>query len=327
MEHLDIFYLCDDGFAPITGTSMTSLFCSNPRSEISLDVYLLGVNLSDENRRRFLTLSREYGQPIHLIDAASALQDIERMNIATYRGSAITNLRLSFDLLLPQSVRRCLYLDSDTLVVSSLAPLAALDMQGKALGMVLDAYGDVVRTDRGGKTPYYNAGVLLFDCDRWRGERWREKIFTFIEKSGAQYAHPDQDIYNLVCQETILRLPPRYNFQCVHRMYSDALYLRWMGHKTPYYTAAEIDAARQSPAVLHLVRVLGTNPWNKDGELHPDHEIFQSYLQKSPWKVTTYPPGSLGVTIQIERLLYKILPKGTFFPVSLAAIQRMKKAQ
>lgn len=316
MEHLDLFYMCDDGFAPITGTSMTSLFCSNPRSEIELDVYLLGVNLSDENRRRFLALSKEYGQPIHLIDAAAALRDIERMNIAFYRGSAITNLRLSFDLLLPQSIRRCLYLDSDTLIVSSLAPLARLDMQGKALGMVLDAYGEVVRTDRGNKTPYYNAGVLLFDCDRWRAERWREKIFAFIENSGAQYAHPDQDIYNLVCQETILRLPPQYNFQCVHRMYPDRLYLRWMGRRTPYYTAAEIDAARQSPAVLHMVRVLGTNPWSADEELHPDREIFQVYLQESLWKGMTCPSSRTGVPIKIERVLQGLLPPKIFFPLA-----------
>lgn len=319
MEKLDVMYICDDSFAQIAGISLTSLFENNPSEDLTVTVYLLLVQVSAQNRRRFEMLAQKYHQTIHMLDAEHIFLEITQLNIATYRGSAMTNLRLHFERFIPKSVHRLLYLDCDTIICDSLTEIAHFDMKHKLLGMVLDAYGHLLKKADSAITRYHNAGVLLIDCDKWRKERWQSRIDAFICQNGAGLSHPDQDIYNIVCKEEIALLPIRYNFQPVHRMYSDKLYFRYLAD-ADYYPASEIDAARKRPAIIHMLRVLGSNPWHENSH-HPDSPLFAHYEGISFWREGRRIPPKKDVFIQAECLLQKILPAGCFFPISVFAVK------
>lgn len=318
MKKLDVLYMCDDGFAEIAGVSITSLFEKNPKETIQITVYLLGVQISEENKIRFHALEEQYGQRIVLIDAKEEYDEIRKMNLASYRGSVMTNLRLHFDKLIPETVHRIVYIDCDTIICDSLQELCDFQMNGKLLAMALDAYGKLLCNKQ--DEDYYNAGILLIDCDKWRSGKWREQIEQFIEINTENLSHPDQDVFNIVCKNEIVRLPIRYNFQVVHREYHEKLYSHYLAPKR-YYSNQEIEQARKKPAILHLIRVLGTNPWYEDGKLHPDFQIYQQYKLKSLWKNEEPKKSHQGMVIKCERILKIILPKCMFFPISLEAIK------
>lgn len=324
MDKLDILYICDDGFAEVAGVSMVSLFEKNPREKIHLTVYLLGVGLTEENRKRFENLGLEYGQEVVLIDATEEYKEIQKLNLSVYRGSAMTNLRLHFDKLLPQTVKKILYIDCDTIICDELNPLCEFSLNGKLLAMVFDAYGKMLVQEE--DDVYYNAGVLLIDCDKWRLENWREQIETFIENNTKQLAHPDQDVFNRVCRNEITRLPIRYNLQVIHREYSEQLYFHYLAPRQ-YYSQQEIKEAREHPAIIHMIRSMGTNPWYLDGKEHPDYEIYRYYKNKSAWKTQLPRTIQINFVIRCERILKKILPKGIFFPISLMAMKMVNKTQ
>ncbi len=319
MEKLNVLYMCDNGFAGVTGVSLTSLFENNPCDKISITVYLLLVGVDEENCRKFKQLSQTYHQTIQLIDATTTFAELTNTNIPTYRGSSMTNLRLYFDRYIPEDINRLLYLDSDTLICGSLAELIHINMEGKLLGMVMDAYGDLLKKEEGKNFNYYNAGVLLINCQRWRCEHWHSKIMEYAHKYGKEFSHPDQDLYNIVCKEDIISLPIQYNFQTIHRMYPEKLYFRYMSARN-YYSDDEIAAARKKPIILHMIRTLGCNPWNSCNE-HPDSPLFLKYKKISPWKSEPFIPLKHDPLITIEKILYKVLPQRLFFPLSLWAMK------
>lgn len=318
MEKLNVLYMCNNSFAGIAGISLTSLFMNNRHEDISITVYLLLVNVSDENQRRFNMLARQYRQTVHLIDCREVYKELQDSNIPAYRGSSMTNLRLYFDQFIPKTVERLLYLDSDTLVCSSVQELVHFNMQGKMLGMVFDAYGRQFISP-GQSERYYNAGVLLIDCNQWRTGHWHHKIMTYMEQNTVHFTHPDQDIFNIICREEIITLPMKYNFQTVHRIYSDKTFFRSL-RPEKYYSEQEISSAREKPAILHMIRTFGCNPWNSNNT-HPDTALFLHYKEISLWRDMPEFSIKKDVVISIERILYKILPSSVFLPLSLFAIK------
>ena len=318
MKELSLLYVTDEKFAPITGVSVTSLFENNPPENIALTVYILTTNMSKKNQGKFAKLAEEHGQTIKIINVGDQLKKIERLNLSKYRGSAMTNLRLCFDKFVPQYVQRLLYVDADTIVCGSLEELADFDMQGKMLAMAYDAYGEIIADKAHEGEAYYNAGVILFDCEKWRKGMWRKRIIRYINNNGAQFAHPDQDIYNILCKSDIVKLPIAYNFQPVHQMYQDKIFYKYLG-KNKYYSVEEVEQGREKPAILHMIRVFGRNPWHKNNK-HPFDGQYKYYKVLSPWKKHPDEKNKRGIVIDIEVAMEKVLPEKIFFPIALAAI-------
>lgn len=321
MKMLNVMYMCDNAFAPLAGISMTSLFINNPKTLIR--VYLLGVNISAENSCKFQKLADKYYNEINIIDATSELKEIEKLGLALYRGSSLTNLRLYFERLIPFNIERLLYIDCDTIICNSLEQLFNYDIHEKMLGMVLDAYADLINVSKPMETAYYNAGVILINCKKWREEKWENRIVKFINEKKVDYSHPDQDIYNIVCKDEIFRLPIKYNFQPVHKIYSEKCYFRYLS-KIKYYSEYEIKDARENPYIIHLIRVLGENPWHFNNK-HPYKKIFDYYRLESNWRDYKKKRVKFNLVIKVERFLYRILPKDIFFPVSLLGMKIMRK--
>lgn len=319
MKELSVLYVTDEKFAPIVGVSVTSLFRSNTADKILLTVYILTTNMGRENQSKLVALADEYQQTIHIINVGDQLKRLEKLNLSKYRGSAMTNLRLCFDKFIPQETQRMLYIDADTIICGSIEELADYDMKGKMLGMVRDAYGKIIADKEYDGDTYYNAGIILFDCVKWRKGMWRKRIIKYINHNGAQFSHPDQDIYNILCKNDIVCLPIRYNFQPIHQMYSDKVVLRQMD-SFDYYTEKEIADGRNNPAILHMVRVLGRNPWHKNNH-HPFDRMYHKYKDKSRWKKCVDEKKRVGIVISIEVILKRLLPDAIFFPISLWAIR------
>lgn len=108
--------------------------------------------------------------------------------------------RLLAPILLPDSVKKVLYLDPDILVINPVCPLWETPLGGcsfaaAAHSVVPDMVNDVNRF-RLGKDVYFNTGVILMDLTTARTLVKPEKIFRYARDHFAELLLPDQDIFN-----------------------------------------------------------------------------------------------------------------------------------
>ena len=132
-------------------------------------------------------------------------------DVQTILGSLIdqpTYWRLMVHKLIPEGFLRCVYLDLDTLVLSELNLLFSYDLQGKTIGACIDylpTMGDGVSNctvlGLDSEKPYFNAGVLFIDIERYRQKDISNKVVTTVLENAdhllAKGKWPQNDQYGL----------------------------------------------------------------------------------------------------------------------------------
>lgn len=311
---LNILYQFNEKYAPYAGVSITSLFENNKSAE-NITVYILGENLSEDSIDRFQRLGGQYGRTILFKETEGIIERMKQWGIPSYRGSYAANLRLFLPYFLEENVERVLYLDADTVVDSSLEDLYGMEMQDSALGMVLDSLGYKYKQMIGfqGSDPYYNSGVILFDLINWKKNQCTEKIIQHLKDGNIHYGSPDQDLLNVVCKENIKCIDLRYNMQPIHLAFKTKDYFRSYP-KEAYYSEEQVKDAVNHAVIYHFFRFLGEFPWNK-GNLHPDNDLFDRYLELSPWKGYEKPKSEGSMAMKIEKVLFRILPGSVFLKI------------
>lgn len=311
-DRLDVLYAAGNEYAPFLGVSMLSLFENNRNME-SIRVYAVLDGVSRENKDRLQEVAVRYGRELIIADAAELNGRMEKLGLLKYRGNYATNYRLFFDAVTAPDTKRLLYLDCDTIVCSSLHDLSFIDLDGACAAAVRDSIGGNYSRliGFGPGDAYFNAGVLLIDTGAWRDNGITEAVLNHVRTVRSAYCNRDQDLLNIILQGKIKVLGPEYNFQPVHRAYSDAAYQKVYGFEN-YYAPEQISAARENPVILHTYRFLGQFPWHRYS-LHPDTDLFDSYLARSPWKDYQKQESKCSsLPFRAERLLYCLLPETAF---------------
>ena len=157
---------------------------------------------------------------------------------ATRQYPLITWARIQMDRILPETVARCVYIDTDVLVGADLAKLCAMPLQENIVGMVqntgLNADGARYVESLGltAKT-YYNSGVLLMDMDAWRREHAREGLMARRGTLPVTLHFPDQDLLNIYFAGRILPLAECWNMRDAAAQ-PDGNVLHFAGSRKPW---------------------------------------------------------------------------------------------
>lgn len=216
MFNCPLVFACDSGYAMQLATALRSAM-DVARHRWPVPVYILSGGFSEIARQR-ITDSLPQGScsirwiPVDLAPYAafSTLRHI----------STITYARLAMCEVLPRDLRKVLYLDADLLALDDLSPLLDFDLEGAAVGAVvderLDAYIKAGYTTMAGSPlphvdHYFNAGVLLIDLPRWRSERISEKAMGYLQRC-PHSAYSDQDALNVACDGLWKQLDSRWNY-------------------------------------------------------------------------------------------------------------------
>ena len=101
-----------------------------------------------------------------------------------------------------KDARRCIYLDSDTLVRKPIRELWEWDLGGKAYGM---AMGSVLEYG-------YNSGVLLMDLRKLDDQENWKALREHMDKYAKLYMFPDQTVLNRYYAGQITELPRKFNY-------------------------------------------------------------------------------------------------------------------
>ena len=112
-----------------------------------------------------------------------------------------------YRLLIPKLINqaRVLYLDADIIVNGSLSDFYYSDLNGAPVGVVKDyglgEYFPFPYLDASVSKKYFNSGVLLIDCAKWRNEGLVDTLLQTVEEYGDQVLYGDQCILNIVLRE------------------------------------------------------------------------------------------------------------------------------
>jgi len=129
--------------------------------------------------------------------------------------SRATLFRLGLEKLAPADCHRVVYLDADIAVLDDVRKLWALDLSGNPVGAAIDAFVDPVRFaglwDLKPGHDYFNAGILVIDLDRVRGEGLFTAAADFVARNNPGLN--DQCALNWACWGRWTRIGVEWNAQ------------------------------------------------------------------------------------------------------------------
>jgi lipopolysaccharide biosynthesis glycosyltransferase len=211
----------DDNFWAPAYAVMRSI-CLFTKRRGDLVFHLLHRPLSDEHRDDLRAIESEFGARLvwYDLDRSPLFADIAARMPENKRLSNIVYARLVIDQFVDPSITRILYLDCDLLIRAPIETLYETDLEGHPIAAVRDTLGPFIVGGRDLKNnrdlfdiadPYFNAGVLLIDLERWRQARLIDRLEAMFADGTMDRIYYDQDFLNLVFKHDWLRLAPTWN--------------------------------------------------------------------------------------------------------------------
>ena len=283
LEHIPVFYACDDRYIPLAAASVASMLF-NTRAFI--DLYILDCKLSEKNKKKFLLLQRRFNNfsvQFIRVDSDTQFGHIELRNYLTTACFA----RFLIPQLVP-NVNRCIYLDCDTILFGDIAGLWNQELGDFMLGAVPDPnvfnnpdkkslhYAAALLSDT---HLYFNSGVLLIDCEKWRKYNIYDKLIESEQKTAKTRIFNDQDVLNNAFDSNYCPLDVRFNV------------------KSNLVTFCP----QENICIRHFTGQI--KPWLKMGFLQLNAHDFWFYCQMTPFFAETLINGltELG-TVDVRKL-------------------------
>ena len=190
-----IVYATDDKFAEILGVSLVSLY-KNSQNLNDIVVYILDSGISEENKTLLSSVSKSYHYSAPVFIKAKNISDELGMKISIDRGSLSQYARLFISSILPQELHRVLYLDCDIIVNHSIKELWQIDMNGKTIAALMDAFSRQYRKNIDLKPDdiMFNSGVMLIDLDQWKEKKVENRLLDFIVRKKGKIQQGDQGV-------------------------------------------------------------------------------------------------------------------------------------
>jgi lipopolysaccharide biosynthesis glycosyltransferase len=210
--------------------------------------------------------------------------DLLRVDLSQAIVSSHASLvRLDLPEIIPEP-DRILYLDCDTIVRRPLDALFDLDMDGRVISACADylllelsagsgpqsKFARHVASLVSDPSAYFNTGVLLIDCAKWRGSGCSAQLKSLLLSPKTKFLFADQDALNFVFQTDYKRLDPRWNaFAYRPKPIKDE------------EVAAIAALCEADPWITHFAG--GTKPWIKHQTHTPQHDEFWRMAKSSPF--------------------------------------------
>lgn len=277
---MDIVINIDNNFICQAETLCASVFangCGNV-SAGGCTIHVLSNALSEENRKELSGLVSAFGGTCRFYDLGDLAVSLkERLGRDAETGKfRITVLaRLFAAELLPKTVNRFLYLDSDMIVRHSLIPLFDVDLAGNIAAVCAEP--TIYRDISAGS--YFNSGMMLIDRGRWMEEKITGRCMEYYRQKNGTLSFVDQDILNAVLFGRVKFVSQRWNFFTNYAYESYAS----LTDRAPWYkkicTREDFENSRKDPSVVHFAG--DERPW-LSGNRNPYRAEYELYLKKTP---------------------------------------------
>lgn len=315
LDRLNVLIQSSDYYAPSAGVMLTSLFENNQDID-DITIYLMTSDMSKKNKERFEVLAERFHREIKFFDVTRIDTFLESNHMPKWNGSYATYYKIFALSTIKEKMERLVYLDVDMVIVGSLLKLVDFDLEDNLLGMCLD-FAPTRYTERIilNSSLYYNAGLIVFDVQKWNEYKATDKIINHLTTVHVAYPIADQDLLNIVFQRKIKTIPLKYNCNIPIYIFNDYILIKKAyGISTDFYSEEEVMSVKLEPAIIHCGGFCGLRPWNKEfgGLEHPNKKVWEKYKKISPWSDFTPLKCKMSFANIAQMILYRILPKKIF---------------
>ena len=280
---IHIVYASDQNFAYFLGVSIVSLF-ENNLSLKEINLHILDCGIERQDKEKIEAVCNNYGRTKpHWIQAENISRELQ-MAVDADRGSLAQFARIFLSRHLDSEINRVLYIDCDTICKGSLYEMWNLDMKGKTVAALKDAFSKYYRMNINLQQNdlMFNSGVMLVDMTRWREHNVENHILNFIKERNGFVEKGDQGALNAVLSHDCLCFDPTFNAITI---FFDFNYSEMLRYRRPpqYYTEEQLQNAVDNPVIIHYtISFLSKRPWMK-GCKHRYVDEWLKYKAMSPW--------------------------------------------
>ena len=209
MELIPIAMISDNNYAPMAAVVITSI-CKNTTNNCHF--YIINSNILQENKEKILKLKNTFKNLfIDFIDINANNFFKECKASYDYWPNDVL-LKMTLPEII-NNVDKLLYLDCDIVVRGDIYKLYKEDLEQYTISAVPQ-----IKDDKRKKAlninethKYFNSGVLVIDCEKWRKNNYFKKISELFIKYKESLKYPDQDILNKCFENNYKILDTKFN--------------------------------------------------------------------------------------------------------------------
>ncbi|WP_019230335.1 glycosyltransferase family 8 protein [Sedimentibacter sp. B4] len=274
---MDFVLASDNNYSQHLAVAIYSVFKLHTEIE-KVTIHVLSNQISESNLLLLDTICKKFKNGELRIYEMNNIQDLIGINVNTDHLSIAAYARLFIPKLIPNEVKKALYLDVDVLVNRSLYDLFTLDLGDNYIGAVRSIF-DINEKSSDKETNFYiNSGVIVFDLDKCRKDKVFEKFISCINGNEGKLKFHDQTVINETLNGSIKELELKYNVMTPVIMLDYNKFLKFYKIKQ-YYNEKQYQEAKNNPAIIHLTKWIVGRPWEK-GSIHPYKSLYLDYLGK-----------------------------------------------
>lgn len=279
METINIVFSSDNNYAQFMGVAICSIF-ENKKEDYLIDIYVLDGGIKEDNKIKLKVLEDRYNFKINYIKIDT---DFFKDFFISRQITQASYYRIIIPDLLP-NISKIIYLDCDIVVINDIYELFNINIDNYYFAAV-DEENYIPEKFKKLKIPkyepYFNAGVMLINLDKWRKNNISKKLTEYIIFMNNKLDAHDQDAMNAVLYGKWLPIEKKYNYMTSFR------------HK---YSSEEN---------IHIIHYIEIKPW-KYLSINPFNKEYFYYLKKTPWKDIKYVDKNILIQI-IKRIIILVL--------------------
>lgn len=272
-ERVNVFLCIGTNYWPHAAVALSSL----ARYSSNVDVWIFYDLMSWRWRRKIRNLLARSNSTVTFVPFDFAmlrgLKECGHLGLSAY-------YRLFVPDLLPNHLKRIVYLDADLIVRRSIEELYFQPLDDAVVGAVCRPAAatydrDAARLELPKGCYYFNSGVLVINLPRWRQLGIRDQCLKFLYEHPDKVVYADQDLLNAVLCRLHKPLHPMWN---VTLQLLPDLFSRIAGHD---HSAGDIDGLVVDPAIVHF------NGQHKPWHLRYSHPFKSEYVtlrRKLQWR-------------------------------------------
>ena len=259
---------------PHLSVTITSIL-KNAAADDNFDFFILDGGISEKHKNNLNKLKKIKDFYIEFIKIDDDLFKDVQMSPECKHISKQTYYRYLIPKIKPE-IGKCLYLDCDVVVKSSLKELWKTELSDCYVAAVEELYSGAVEDySKLGLDKYFNAGVLLINNKLWQEDNIADTLFKNQLKLQDKIRWQDQDVMNYTFKDRVRFVSPKYNLQ--QNAFFDT--------HSVVYSDEEIRDAINNPVIIHFNGAM--KPWNTNCR-HKLWKSYYDYLKFTPYKNNYY---------------------------------------
>lgn len=252
-----IFFASNDNYSMHLTVAITSILINSKIGEF-FNFYILDGGIKSKNKEKISNLKKIKNFNLEFIQIKN-----EKIDKCPMMGlENVFSRQAYYRFLIPEikpDLDKALYLDSDLAINSSLSELYNIDLKDAFCAVCKEennSYLEINCKNTEVKN-YFNSGVMLINCKKWREENIFEKLIEntdFLFKEN-RLKFLDQDVLNYTFRENVIFADKKFNFQA---------------------NGMAAEKPKEIPVIVHYNS--RKKPWKKGYEFFPECYLKPLYI-------------------------------------------------